>query len=60
MLHGHCFIPVDGIKREIKKGLLNAFPNAVKKLDEANNKIRNLSQNKSINKKLNNSNGIEM
>ncbi|MCQ2596542.1 MAG: hypothetical protein MJ181_01730 [Treponema sp.] len=60
LLYGQCSIKVNGQDREIKKGLLNAFPNAVIKLDEANQKIQDLSQNKSINKKLNNSNGIEM
>ncbi|MCQ2600907.1 MAG: hypothetical protein MJ184_06045 [Treponema sp.] len=60
LLYGQCSIKVNGQDREIKKGLVNAFPNAVIKLDEANQKIQDLSQNKSINKKLNNSNGIEM
>ena len=60
LLNGHCSFIINGQKRDVSNGLMNAFPNAVKKLDEANNKIRNLSQNKSINKKFNNSNGIEM
>ena len=60
LLNGHCSFIINGQKRDVSNGLLNAFPEAVKRIHEANQKIQDLSQNKSINKKLNNSNGIEM